>query len=182
MEWTDALRAYARMTGKKYHIPKKGTAEYEEVKELQKSGELHKRKEGRRIGAYTKAKDFTPEKITERRKAKIRIVEPGTLERRKKGIKLLDKEGKVKAIRVPKKEAPARHPSGRKVRSDKGAKRMTGRMIAEESVRQGLVSRAVALGRKVRSDKGKKRGARKAKMPAEMKEEEKKVDEMFYYQ
>jgi hypothetical protein len=38
MEWTDALRKYAEMNGKKFRIYKKGTSEYDAVKKLQASG------------------------------------------------------------------------------------------------------------------------------------------------
>lgn len=114
MEWTDALRKYAEMNGKKFRIYKKGTPEYEAVKKLQHKGK----------GALTKKE--------------------------------------VKSM-VAKMAAESEGKKPRKPRSDIGQKRMTTKQIVDESVRQKLVSKAVAYGRKVRSDKGKKRGPRKAK-------------------
>ena len=114
MEWTDALRKYAEMNGKKFRIYKKGTPEYEEIKKLQQKGK----------GALTKKEV-------------------------KSKVKKLTDEMSGKAPR--------------KARSDIGKKRITTKQIVDESVKQKLVSKAVAYGRKERSDKGKKRGPRKAK-------------------
>ena len=175
MEWTDALREYAKIKGTKYHIPKKGTKEYAEVKTLQATGKIG--------GGKIRIVEPTEVERLERAKKRKTITIHASAEHMKKHPEIL-KSGKIKKFVLTKKKAPAepaRHPSGRKVRSDKGKKRMTARMIAEESVKQGLVSRAVAFGRKERSDKGKKRGKRMPKsMPVEEKKEE--MDEMFYYQ
>jgi hypothetical protein len=38
MEWTNAIRKHAEMTGGKFVIPKKGTADYDAVKKLQMGG------------------------------------------------------------------------------------------------------------------------------------------------
>jgi len=126
MEWTDALRKYAEMNGKKFRIYKKGTPEYEEIKKLQHKGK----------GALTKKQVKSMVKSSEP-KRKVEMTEEG-------GMKIT--VGKT-----------------RKPRSDIGKKRMTTKQIVDESVKQKLVSKAVAYGRKARSDKGKKRGPRKAK-------------------
>lgn len=126
MEWTDALRKYAEMNGKKFRIYKKGTPEYDEIKKLQHKGK----------GALTKKEV-------------------------KSMVKNISNEAKGKAPRKP--------------RSDIGKKRITTKQIVDESVKQKLVSKAVAYGRKERSDKGKKRGPRKAK------EEKKESREMINF-
>lgn len=133
MEWTDALRKYAEIHGKKFRIYKKGTAEYDAVKALQQKGK----------GALTKKERSKILKQMDAPKRTVKMTEDG-------GMK----------ITVGK---------GRKPRSDIGKKRITTKQIVDESVRQGLVSKAVAYGRKVRKDKGVKRGPRKAKAAGESK-------------
>ena len=141
MEWTDALRKYAQMTGGKYRIPKKGTAEYDAVKKLQMSG-----------GAAAAA----PADKKEKRAA----VKSEAMEGVAKGVYTAEagKGVSFKAKGMPKIQLK------RKVRSDKKAV-----VAAEEKVMpknthlkfddEGNVKKQ----RKIRSDKGKKRGARKAK-------------------
>lgn len=128
MAWVDALKAYAAKKGVKYHIPKKGTEAYEEVKKLQRggSGALTKREVGSAVKRLTKA---------EKMEAGERV---------------------------------------RKVRADKGQKRVTLKGIAKETVKQGILPKAEVVAKKMRkerSDKGVKRGSRKPKVEAAAEEE-----------
>ena len=139
MEWTDALRKHAQMTGGKYRIPKKGTAEYDAVKKLQASG-----------GAAPAAG----------KKEKKAAVKTEAMEGVAKGVYTAEAG---KGVSFKAKGLPAMKLK-RKVRSDKKAV-----VVAEGSVMpkpthlkfddEGREKKP----RKVRSDKGKKRGARKAK-------------------
>ena len=134
MAWVDAVKKYAEMKGKKFQIYKRGTPEHAEIKALQAKG----------TGGLTKAKA-----------KKLAAEMMGKPKRSRK-----PKAAAVAAMAAPVAAVAA---GGRKVRKDKGMKRVTDLQVAKESVKQGLVSRSVALGRKPRSDKGKKRGARKEK-------------------
>ena len=122
MEWTDAIRKYAQMTGGKYRIPKKGTAEYDAVKKLQMGGGEAKEAKHTKFGAKGQIlSEGAPKRAGLGALAKLRK------ERKDKGTKRVpaaaavaaappvaqhlkfDEEGKVKKTR--------------KVRSDKGKKR-----------------------------------------------------------
>lgn len=126
MEWTDAIRKHAQMTGGKYRIPKKGTAEYDAVKKLQASGgaadavakkatHLKFDKEGgvKSAGAPKKAglgKEAMPKKQRKVRSDKKVPVAAAVAAAPPVAQHLkFDEEGKVK--------------KQRKVRSDKGKKR-----------------------------------------------------------
>ena len=135
MEWTDAIRKHAQMTGGKYRIPKKGTPEYDAVKKLQASGgaapAAKKDKaavraeamEGVAKGVYTaeagkgvsfKAKGLPAMKLKRKVRSDKRAVEVAAEKvMPKKATHLkFDEEGK---------EIPQKKP--RKTRSDKGKKR-----------------------------------------------------------
>jgi hypothetical protein len=106
-------------------------------------------------------------KYAEMKGKKFRIYKKGSAEYDE--IKKLQHKGKGALTKkqvssmASKMAAESEGKKPRKPRSDIGKKRMTTKQIVDESVRQKLVSKAVAYGRKVRSDKGKKRGPRKAK-------------------
>ena len=154
MAWVDALKHMSSVWGK-YKIPKKGTKEYDQVKNYQKTG-AHIEGDEVPVAHHPKKRG---------RPAKVKEPEP-------------PKEMKTTRKVVMGKDSMKITLKQRKVRKDKGTKRgPTLKRIAEESVKQGYVSKAVAFGRKERSDKGKKRGSRK---PKEVKTE--KSEEMFYYQ
>jgi hypothetical protein len=109
-------------------------------------------------------------KYAEMKGQKFRIYKKGTPEHAE--IKKLQASGKgaltkkdVKKI-TSKMAAEAAGKAPRKPRSDIGKKRITTKQIVDESVKQKLVSKAVAYGRKERKDKGVKRGPRKAKEAA----------------
>jgi hypothetical protein len=145
MEWTDAIRKHAQMTGGKYRIPRKGTAEYDAVKKLQTGGGA----------AAAPAADKKADK-----KEKRAAVKTEAMEGVAKGVYTAEagKGVSFKAKGMPKIQLK------RKVRSDKKAV-----VVAEASVMpkpthlkfddEGREKKP----RKVRSDKGKKRGARKPK-------------------
>ena len=107
---------------------------------------------------------------------KFRIYKKGTSEY--EAIKKLQRGGeggltKAAAKKMAKEEAP-KTASGRKVRKDKGTKRMTDLQVARSAVKQGLVSKEEAFGKKMRkqrSDKGVKRGKRAPKVKEEAEEE-----------
>jgi hypothetical protein len=141
MEWTDAIRKHAQMTGGKYRIPRKGTPEYDAVKKLQAGG-----------GAAAAAPAD--------KKAKKAAVKAEAMEGVAKGVYTAEAG---KGVSFKAKGLPAMKLK-RKVRSDKKAV-----VAAESSVMpkpthlkfddEGKEKKQ----RKVRSDKGKKRGARKPK-------------------
>jgi hypothetical protein len=150
MEWTNAIRKHAEMTGGKYRIPKKGTAEYDAVKKLQMGGgaaapAAKKEKkaavkaeamEGVAKGVYTaeagkgvsfKAKGLPAMKLMRKVRSSKKAVEAteGSVIPKATHLKF-DEEGEVKSVGTPKKaglgkEARAKKP--RKTRSDKGKKR-----------------------------------------------------------
>jgi hypothetical protein len=126
MEWTDAIRKHAQMTGGKYRIPKKGTPEYDAVKKLQMGGgaadAVAKEAKHTKFGAKGQVlSEGAPKRAGLGKEAKLRK------ERKDKGAKRVpvaaavaaappvaqhlkfDEEGKVK--------------KPRKTRSDKGKKR-----------------------------------------------------------
>ena len=157
MEWTDAIRKHAQMTGGKYRIPKKGTAEYDAVKKLQSSGG------GGVPSRYTEAAAAAPAAAADKKAAKKEkkvAVKAEAVEGVAKGVYTAEAG---KGVSFKAKGLPAMKLK-RKVRSDKKAV-----VAAEEKVMpknthlkfddEGKVKKT----RKVRSDKGKKRGARKAK-------------------
>jgi hypothetical protein len=147
MEWTDAIRKHAQMTGGKYRIPKKGTAEYDAVKKLQMGGGAAapaakkaavkaEALEGVAKGVYTaeagkgvsfKAKGLPEMKLKRKVRSSKKAVEAteGSVIPKATHLKF-DEEGEVKSVGTPKKaglgkEARAKKP--RKTRSDKGKKR-----------------------------------------------------------
>jgi len=144
MEWTDALRKHAEMTGKKFHIPKKGTEEYAAVKALQASGG------GAAAPADKKAA----------KKAAHKALKEEAMEGVAKGVYVAEagKGVSFKAKGAPKIQLK------RKVRSDKKAVEVAPSKVMPKATHlkfddEGKVKKP----RKVRSDKGKKRGARKPK-------------------
>jgi hypothetical protein len=147
MEWTDALRKHAEMTGKKWHIPKKGTAEYDAVKKLQAGG-----------GAAAPAAD---------KKAARAALKAEAMEGVAKGVYVAEagKGVSFKAKGAPKIQLKRKGRSDKgKIRSDKRAVEVAPSKVMPKPTHlkfddEGKVKRP----RKVRSDKGKKRGARKPK-------------------
>jgi hypothetical protein len=149
MEWTDAIRKHAQMTGGKYRIPRKGTAEYDAVKKLQMGGE-----------AAAEAKK-------EMKKSHKAAVKEEAMEGVAKGVYTAEagKGVSFKAKGLPEMKLK------RKVRSDKKAVEVAEHQVMPKAPKakkathlkfdeEGAVMKKP---RKVRSDKGKKRGARKAK-------------------
>ena len=106
MAWVDAVRKYAEQTGKKFRIYKKGTAEYEEIKKIQRKG----------TGALTKAQtkkmvsEMAGRKRGRPKKAVASALAPAGEMKRKV------EETPEGGLKVTLKKA-------RKVRSDKGKKR-----------------------------------------------------------
>lgn len=148
MEWTDAIRKHAQMTGGKYRIPKKGTAEYDAVKKLQASGG------GGVPSRYTEAAAPVD------KKAKKAAVKAEAVEGVAKGVYTAEAG---KGVSFKAKGLPAMKLK-RKVRSDKKAVVATEASVMPKPTHlkfddEGKEKKQ----RKVRSDKGKKRGARKAK-------------------
>ena len=103
MEWTDALREYARIHNTKYRIYRKGSAEYEAVKKLQHKGK----------GALTK------KQVTKLAKATAPPKERKTKAKAERKVKMTE-EGGMKITINRSAEAGKK---ARKVRSDKGKKR-----------------------------------------------------------
>ena len=110
MEWTDTLRLYAKMKGKKYHIPKKGTPEYDEVKTLQRT---HGTKKKIRFVSKTPKAEGAP--VSEAPK-KMRKTRSDKGQKRMTALQIAKES--VRQGLVSRAEA-----LGRKVRSDKGKKR-----------------------------------------------------------
>ena len=175
MSWVDAVRAYAKETGGKFMIPRKGTEAYAAVKRLQGSDSSSASTAPR---MRKERADKGKKRMTDKNLAEAAI-ESGVVSREevygKKARKPRSDKG---AKRITSKQladevirqgyATKKEVYGRKPRSDKGTKRITSKQLAEEVIKQGHVSRAEAYGRKTRSDKGKKRGPRKAKEPVKM--------------
>jgi len=127
MEWTDALRAYAKKMGKKYSIPKKGTPEYVAVKALQmeggaKSAPAPVNVKERMLARIAKSKEVREKPLEEARMT--------VSERVGRGGKvvtdmLIPQPGGFKSPSLYSKEAlkKADKKKVRKVRSDKGVKR-----------------------------------------------------------
>lgn len=150
MAWVDALREYAKGKGK-WHIPKKGTKEYNEVKMLQREGHVV---EGEAPEAYIPKKRGRP--------AKPKAPAPPAEMKTTRKVQMTPEGGMKITLK------------SRKQRKDKGVPRGPSvQKIAEESVRLGLVKKSEAFGRKQRKDKGVKRGKRapKVEAPSSLSEE-----------
>lgn len=133
MEWTNAIRKHAEMTGGKYRIPKKGSEEYAAVKALQMGGAA-----GAADGAAAAPK------------AKKVVTEAATPSRM-----VAEKVKLLKAAKAAKAPTDASAPAAQSKAVPAKAKKVVANpnQVAAEQVRL----------RKVRSDKGMKRGARKPK-------------------
>ena len=122
MEWTNAIRKHAEMTGGKYRIPKKGSEEYAAVKALQMGGGA---------AATPKAKK-APKEATEAAPTKVAPVKAAPTKA------TLAKAAPAKA--APAKKAVEMAVSApeevrlRKVRSDKGVKRGARKPKEEEVI------------------------------------------------
>jgi hypothetical protein len=156
MEWTDAIRKHAQMTGGKYRIPKKGTAEYDAVKKLQASGG------GGVPSRYTEAAAAAAPAADKKaaKKAKKAAVKTEAMEGVAKGVYTAEAG---KGVSFKAKGLPAIQLK-RKVRSDKKAVVAAEAKVMPKNTHlkfddEGKEKKP----RKVRSDKGKKRGPRKAK-------------------
>jgi len=125
MAWVDAVRKYAEMKGTKWHIPKKGSDAYNEIKAIQSGGKSEVKEEKVEV------------------KKGMYVAEKGGVKFRPEGKKNMKVVLKPEAEKITVKKQ-------RKVRSDKGVKRVKKEVVVEKS----------KTGRKVRSDKGKKRGTR----------------------
>ena len=147
MEWTDAIRKHAQMTGGKYRIPRKGTADYDAVKKLQAGG-------GAAAPAAAPAAD---------KKAKKAAVKAEAMEGHAKGVYTAEAG---KGVSFKAKGLPAMKLK-RKVRSDKKAVEVAEVKVVPKNTHLKFDDEGKEIPqkkpRKVRSDKGKKRGARKAK-------------------
>ena len=112
MAWVDALRKYASMKGTKYHIPRKGTAEYEEVKAIQ-AGKMY---------AKSKRAIFKESDIAKADLSAGETVKPRKVIFSKKAIKEAEAvRSKIKGMREA--EEKMKKKKMRKVRKDKGVKR-----------------------------------------------------------
>ncbi len=139
MEWTNAIRKHAEMTGGKYRIPKKGSEEYDAVKALQTGGDA----------AAPKAKR-APKEVTEGSAKGVPVKAKKVVEVADK-VKLLKDAKTAKAAKVPK-EVTEGSVNAAPVKTKKLVQ-VTANHVEAEKVKL----------RKVRSDKGVKRGARKPK-------------------
>ena len=118
MEWTDAIRKHAEMTGGKYRIPKKGTADYDAVKKLQMGGVKGAKSEVKKAvkkgevvkGVYTADAKGVSVKVKGVPSVKV-SAKKVPAEKKATHLKF-DEEGKEIKEKKP-----------RKVRSDKGKKR-----------------------------------------------------------
>jgi len=141
MEWTNAIRKHAEMTGGKYRIPKKGSEEYDAVKALQMGGDA----------AAPKVKK-APKDVPVKTKKVVEVADK---------VKLLKDAKTAKAAKVPKEvtegsvnAAPVNAaPVNAAPVKTKKLVQVTANHVEAEKVKL----------RKVRSDKGVKRGARKPK-------------------
>jgi len=157
MEWTDAIRKHAQMTGGKYRIPRKGTAEYDAVKKLQASGG------GGVPSRYTEAAaapDAAAAKKAAKKEKKMAVKEEA-MEGHAKGVYTAEAG---KGVSFKAKGLPAMKLK-RKVRSDKKAVVAAEHQVMPKATHLKFDEEGAVIKkpRKVRSDKGKKRGARKAK-------------------
>lgn len=146
MEWTNAIRKHAEMTGGKYRIPKKGSEEYAAVKALQM---------GSAAGAAAAPKAASKAAP----KAKKVVTDASTSIRTvAEKAKLLKAAKAAKAVKAPTAvdaDADASAPAAQ----SKAVPAKTKRVVANPNQ---VAAEQVRL-RKVRSDKGVKRGARKPK-------------------
>ena len=140
MEWTNAIRKHAEMTGGKYRIPKKGSEEYAAVKALQMGGAA---------GAAPKAAPKAKKVVTEAATPSRTVAEKAKLLKAAKAAKA------VKAPTAVDADADASAPAAQ----SKAVPAKTKRVVANPNQ---VAAEQVRL-RKVRSDKGVKRGARKPK-------------------
>ena len=115
MEWTDALRKYAEMKGKKFRIYKKGTPEYAEIKKLQASG-------GAKAAPAAPAVRKRKVEMTEEGGMKVTIPAKSRKPRSDIGKKRITTKQVVdESVRL--KLVKPSEAYGRKTRSDKGQKR-----------------------------------------------------------
>ena len=118
MEWTNAIRKHAEMTGGKFVIPKKGTADYDAVKKLQMGGAAAAPK------AKKTPKEAAPVKSAPTKVAPVKVapakVAPAKAAPVKKAVEM--------AVSTPEEVRL------RKVRSDKGVKRGARKPKEEEVV------------------------------------------------
>jgi hypothetical protein len=164
--WVDALKHMSTVWGK-YKIPKKGTKEYDQVKNYQKT-EYHSEAKGYKVPHIEKParkvrKDKGMPKVTKMKKVKA--------ESKKAKGSILGSDTGMEIAALEKSMGKMR-----KARKDKGVKRGPGiKAIAKSAYKQGLVTAEEAgITRKVRKDKGMKRAPRVKKTEAE-------TEEMFYY-
>ena len=113
MEWTNAIRKHAEMTGGKFVIPKKGTADYDAVKKLQMGGAAAAPK------AKKTPKEAAPVKSAPTKVAPVKVA-PAKVAPAKKAVEM--------AVSAPEEVRL------RKVRSDKGVKRGARKPKEEEVV------------------------------------------------
>ena len=144
MAWVDALKKFAEMKGRKYMIPKKGTADYNEVKKIQGSGK----------GALTK-------KEAKKMVSEMKREESGKAPRKPRKARVSSMMGGDTSRMMM--EVEKALPKSRKPRSDKGKKRMrkstlAGIMGSDTGREMMAVESSGKKMRKVRSDKGKARG------------------------
>lgn len=166
MEWTDALRKYAEMTGKKYRIYKKGTSEYDAIKKLQASGK----------GALTK-KEANKKASEMMRSDKGKMPRKPRSDKGQKRVKGSIMGSDTGAL-IESMERSM--PKAKKTRATK--KRVSNKSLAgimgSDTGRETLALTAGMAGgkkvRKVRSDKGKKRGPRSG-LPADFSSETKEM-------
>jgi hypothetical protein len=135
MEWTNAIRKHAEMTGGKYRIPKKGSEEYAAVKALQMGG-------GAAATPKAKKAPKVPKEATEGAPAKAA---PAKATPAKAAATKATPAKVVPAKVAPAKVAPAKKAVEmavsapeevrlRKVRSDKGVKRGARKPKEEEVI------------------------------------------------
>lgn len=134
MEWTDALRKYASIHNRKWHIPKKGTPEYAAVKALQAGGGG-----GGGEGHPAEEMENVPKGLFVAEKGGVKLRPAG-----KKNLSVVIAPAKGGVVRP------------RKVRSDKGKKRGVVAEVAPAAAPAAVAARM----RKERSDKGQKRGTK----------------------
>lgn len=153
MAWVDALKKYAEMKGTKYRIPKKGTAEYDEVKKLQMKGK----------GGLTKgdvSKMVSEMKREESGKAPRK---PRSDKGKKRGVASLMGSDTSKMLMEVEKKVSKRKAPAKKAEKKKRMRKSTLAGIVGDTAREMMSvesSLPAKKMRKVRSDKGKKRGKR----------------------
>ena len=77
MKWTDALKEYAKQTGGKFVVPRKGSKEYEEVRRIM---EAHSDKAKADIEMGQEKRDVKAEKKAERKPRKAKTMEEAKVE------------------------------------------------------------------------------------------------------